>query len=173
MSEGQRIRRPALLCLHCIGNVACYRAGWTQQERKELRIARDFWKRANGNFLDVAVLEWCKLFAEKDGRHHWRRTLPAHFRQHLFAEIGMSSEQFKTALKVVKAYRDQYVAHLDDVTGGVYPDTEYLLRSAACLYRNLVTHAEDEGYLDDAPVSADDFYQARFEDAVAEVTASQ
>lgn len=172
MQEQTRARRTALLCLYCVGNIAGYRAGWTQEEPKSLRIGRDFWVRANGNFLDIAVLEWCKLFAERDGKHHWKRCLLPSFRQDLLEGLATTPEQFKKSLKVIKAYRDKHVAHLDDVSASVYPGTEFMLCSVRLLYQALVTKAEQSGHLDDAPTSVENFYQERLAAAQAEVLAA-
>jgi hypothetical protein len=69
LTTEDRVRRTAILCEHCLRNIAFYRAGWYRQSK--IRVSRQFWIGANGNFMDIAVLEWCKLFADAKGQHHW------------------------------------------------------------------------------------------------------
>lgn len=50
--------------------MAYYRAGWKD---KKLILGGNFWTGINGNCLDIAVLEWCKLFADRKDPHHWKK----------------------------------------------------------------------------------------------------
>ncbi|WP_424318912.1 hypothetical protein [Candidatus Methylomirabilis sp.] len=50
--------------------MAFYRAGW--RERKPI-FEGQFLVNANGNFLDICVLEWCKLFGDSRAQHHWKK----------------------------------------------------------------------------------------------------
>jgi hypothetical protein len=34
-----------------------------------------FWVIINGNFLDIAVLEWCKLFGDTRGKHYFGKVI--------------------------------------------------------------------------------------------------
>lgn len=55
-----------------------------------------FWITAHGNFLDLATLEWCKLFAERKGNHSWRKAVsdPACFEKKLLRCLNISGEKF-------------------------------------------------------------------------------
>ena len=55
-----------------------------------------FWINAIGNFLDICVLEWCKLFGEKRGKHYWREIIsdPDSFFQELLNETGLTETEF-------------------------------------------------------------------------------
>jgi len=94
MDRPERLRRVALVCCHCLRNVAFYRAGW---RGGNLLMQHQFWINANSNALDVAVLEWCKLFAEYHGKHHWRNVVlnPAAFISGLCAALNVSVDQFQ------------------------------------------------------------------------------
>ena len=72
MTKIQRLRRIGLLCRHFARNLAYYRAGWVGSS---LVRDSDFWRTVNRNFLDVAVLEWCKLLGDEKARHYWRKTV--------------------------------------------------------------------------------------------------
>jgi hypothetical protein len=58
MSRKDRLRRVALLCAHFTRNLAYYRAA----QDRIARTSPEFWRTVYSNFLDIAVLEWCKLF---------------------------------------------------------------------------------------------------------------
>ena len=49
MTRKQRLRRVAILCCHCLRNLAFYKSGWKDGS---LKIDGDFWINVNGNFLD-------------------------------------------------------------------------------------------------------------------------
>ena len=82
-----------------------------------------FWRQANVSFLDVAALEWCKLFAEGQrgkvaygwGEHGWRQIVTdvAAFEAALLARLGQTANQFDDHIKAMRHYRDKFVAHLD------------------------------------------------------------
>ncbi len=66
MTRRERLRQVKILCCHFLRNLAFYKAGW---RKGELIFKDQFWVNANGNFIDVCVLEWCKLFGDKRGQH--------------------------------------------------------------------------------------------------------
>jgi hypothetical protein len=107
--------------------------------------ALNFWRVLHGNLLDMAVLEWCKLFGSDDEEHqqvHWKNVFADEggFRTGLFAHIDMEQEAWCAYWQQMKAYRDQHVAHLDfnrrDVTH--YPDLGTALWSAVYYYSRLI-----------------------------------
>ena len=57
MTREQRLRRCLLVCCHFARNLAYYRA----RRQSSPGPAGDFWISADANFLDVAVMEWCKV----------------------------------------------------------------------------------------------------------------
>lgn len=107
--------------------------------------ALNFWRVLQGNLLDTAVLEWCKLFGSDDEEHqqvHWKNIFAdeAEFRANLFAHLGIEQEGWGAYWQQMKAYRDQHVAHLDinrrDVTH--YPELGSALSSAVYYYSRLI-----------------------------------
>lgn len=112
MERQDLIRRVLLLCAHFARNRAYYLAGWNAQGP---RIKNEFWITVNGNFMDIATLEWCKLFADNKGPHYWRNVVadPGTFEPALYAAIGVTAEQFAETIKEMRTYRDKFVAHLD------------------------------------------------------------
>jgi len=71
LSIAERTRRVAIVCCAFTRNVAYYRTG-----HDVARGLGNFWRTTDGNFLDMAVLEWCKLFADPRGKHYWKKVIP-------------------------------------------------------------------------------------------------
>ncbi len=72
MTRNQLLRRVGILCCHCLRNIAYYKEGW----RSGKLIFRDqFWVTINGNFMDICVIEWCKLFGDTRGKHYWGKVI--------------------------------------------------------------------------------------------------
>jgi hypothetical protein len=64
----ERQRRVVRLCCSFMRNLAFHRAGMQGEVQFNL-FARThpqgaFWREAHGNFIDICVLDWCKLFAD-------------------------------------------------------------------------------------------------------------
>jgi hypothetical protein len=80
--------------LHFLANLAYYRA-WNAARADRRR--EQFWRALNGNFIDIAVLEWCKLFGDLKAPHHWSKcvTDQAAFIDGLHGRTDMSSQQFE------------------------------------------------------------------------------
>jgi hypothetical protein len=166
MATRKRLRWTAILCCHALANLASYRAGWNG---KQLAREEAFWKRANGNFMDVAVLEWCKLFADRRGVHSYRNVLtdPAGFESELLGHLGMSAADFETYCTGVKTYRDKFVAHLDDDPKAKYPQLDVAIKSAKFLYNYLRTQEDKNGYLDGLPRKSETAYRLALSEAKA------
>lgn len=94
--------------------MAYYRAGW---KNRRLIRSNEFWVSVNGNCIDIAVLEWCKLFGDSKDPHFWRKIVSdsSGFEKGLLSALGpgMNIEGFQYYVKTVRAYRDKFVAHLD------------------------------------------------------------
>lgn len=107
--------------------------------------ALNFWRVLHGNLLDVAVLDWCKLFGSDDEEHqqvHWKNVFAdkAAFRAGLLAHVHIDQDAWRGYWQQMKDYRDRHVAHLDfnrrDVTH--YPDLEPALSSVFYYYSRLI-----------------------------------
>ena len=74
-----------------------------------------FWREAHANFIDICVLDWGKLFADKKGEHHWRRVVDDHarFEADLYTTLGITAAEFAELIAKVTRYRNKFVAHLD------------------------------------------------------------
>jgi len=115
MNRTERLRRVALLMAGFLRNLAYLRAFRDAYPRVPLDWTRDFWVTQGGNCTDIAILEWCKLFADKRDKHHWSQivTAPEAFSHWLLAQLRMDQPEFTDYVTSVRRYRDKFVAHLD------------------------------------------------------------
>lgn len=168
-TERDRVRRAAILCCHFLRNLAYYRAGWhvrveashgAGSEHRSLRRQDQFWVTANGNFLDTCILEWCKLFADPKGEHHWRKVVPRPepFMRGLLAHVRMTQAEFDDYAAEMKYLRDKFLAHLDKEHTMEIPRLLIGGRSVAYLYNHLLGTAETACLLGDAKRTAGLFY---------------
>jgi hypothetical protein len=176
LTERDRVRRVAILCRHCLRNIAFYRAGW-KRDRQRMRVDRQFWRFANGAFLDVAVMEWCKLFTERQtsrgGRHHWRAVILADqtgFMGGLCVRLGVTEADFQNYARSVVRYRNKFVAHLDNEPTAYIPFMWAARSSAAFLHDYLRGDTALAEHIPDFTHSAARYYSIMYRDAWYEHT---
>lgn len=162
LTREERLRRVALVCCHFLRNLAFYRAGWRYDinlGKRSPRTTDQFWVNANTNSLDICVLEWCKVFGEKNGKHRWSSIVSdPQFQQKLFQRLRLTEDQFNAYVKQMRDYRDWFIAHLDNERTMFPPRMRIARQSIAFLYDHLV-HVEDTvNALHNAPQSAAQFY---------------
>lgn len=101
----------------------------------------NFWRLIYGNLLDVAVLEWCKLFGADSEPTHWKRVVSDHdaFREALLAALGINQPTWVAYWEEMKAYRDALVAHhAPETTVARYPSLDLALESSYFYYAHLI-----------------------------------
>lgn len=143
-------------------NLAYYKAGWN--DKNFICTNSNFLISANNNFLDIAVLDWCKLFADKKGDHYWgRATNNPDILSNFLQSIGISEEEFLRYETDIRAYRDQYVAHLDKKLNVYVP----ILGPVAFEIARYYYWYNRERYPDifNSSKSFEDHYQDRFDEA--------
>ncbi len=153
MSPVDRARRAAFLCCHFARNFAYYSVF-----RKSLDLGKEgFWLTVHGNFIDVCVLEWCKLFGNRNGKYHWKNTLsdPGKFRSELLRTHGIDEAALEKLWNEVKSYRDDFVAHLEEQETTVIPNmnvayllVEFYYRKLQLGYPALQTHIALPAHVD-------------------------
>jgi len=121
----------------------------------------------HGTLLDMAVLEWCKLFGSDDEEHqktHWKNVVGngESFRKDLLGKLGVSANDWADYWKQMKNYRDQHVAHRDfdksDVTH--YPTLDLALASSRIYYGYVIAELRKQNitrYPDDLGMYAEAF----------------
>ena len=158
MTSRQRLRRVGILCCHFLRNLAFYRA-WFEAGKPNENM--QLWVTVNGNFLDIAVLEWCKLFADVRGKHYFGKVvseLPT-FKAQLFGSLHVTADEFDNYVSQIRTYRDKFVAHLDELNEMHIPNLDVAKGSAVFLYQHLLAHEGEDNVFHDAPISADALYQ--------------
>jgi len=168
--QRERTWRTMQIAISCINNIAAYKANWQKIDGVDkLIVDRHFWVLMNGNFLNVAVLDWCKLFAESNGKHHWSCSFKNEWKEQLFARMAMSQSKFKKELGLVNEYRSKFVAHLDDPIAMNYPNTNFMLDSVSYLHDCLKTNFETKRFFVGYYKFAEELYASRIEAAIDEV----
>lgn len=159
----QHLRRVAILCCHCLRNLAFYRAGW---RGKKAIFEGQFWTNVNGNFLDICVLEWCKLFGDKHGKHYWRKAISKHdtFFRKLLRTSGVTELELNGHIQEMRTYRNKFVAHLDSDEVMHIPDLTLTLKSVSFLYDYLLANEGQPEFFADATKPASAFYKTYLEE---------
>ncbi|MFZ0589341.1 MAG: hypothetical protein WAM39_02545 [Bryobacteraceae bacterium] len=90
--------------------------------------ALNFWRLLYGQLLDIAVLDWCKLFGSDDEEHqpvHWKNVFEDHdgFRSDMLKAVNATKSDWDAYWKEMKTYRDTHVAHLDFKNGNGHTST--------------------------------------------------
>lgn len=162
-----RLRRAALLCRSTLTNIAYFRGRRAMQGRT---ITDVFQIVIANNFLDMAVLEWCKLFG--DAEDTWRQNMQKHswrlivtdasaFEVGLLSQLSCSSVEFEALRDYVRTYRDKFIAHLDELRTGRPPMLVNLKASAAYYLDYLLQHEHNSAAFIPAELSATEFYRER------------
>ena len=96
-----------------------------------------FWVGVHNNFLDIAVLERCKIFADQNGKHFWKKLVADHqeFLDALMDYLRLTEDMFDDYIKSIKKYRDKFVAHLDEENRMNIPNMAAAIKSCQFLYQ--------------------------------------
>lgn len=141
MTRENRLRRVLILCVCFSRNLAYHEAGnsWRRSDR-----ISDFWISVDSNFLDIAVLEWCKLFCDKRGNHYWRKIVyygkHSRFEEELHCKLNMTSNNFDNYIKEIRSYRDRFLAHLDDDERMDIPRLESACKAVEFYHAHIIQH---------------------------------
>jgi hypothetical protein len=139
----EKLRRVVILCFSFGRNLAYYRAGWGQHRVPLYPTKSAFWSQVNSNFLETCVLEWCKLFADKRGKHYWGNIVadPASFKAGLLRHLELDENAFEAEIKDMLKFRDKYIAHAD-TTSTIYVPKLDVAKKAAWFYYHHIADQE-------------------------------
>jgi hypothetical protein len=129
---------------------------WNIHLKRVLNVADptprlNFWRVIHGNQMDMAVIEWCKLFGSDHKEHqpvHWKNTIPEEehdsFRQGLLRHLGITRDDWTKYRAEVKHYRDNHAAHLSvwrfrEGTDDRFPKLEIALEASYYYYEVLLS----------------------------------
>jgi hypothetical protein len=133
-----------ILCASFARNVAYFRAGQSQTgsaARAHAHACSAFWTQVSANFLDISVLEWCKLLGDEKDKHFWRNVVtdPAAFEATLLANLAIVASDFEDLAKKMRRYRDKFVAHLDSDAKMDIPPLAAALAANSFYHGHIVT----------------------------------
>ncbi|KTD33930.1 hypothetical protein Lmor_1912 [Legionella moravica] len=153
MSRNQKLRRAGLVCVYFTKNYAYYKAGF---DEKILIDKNNFWITTQNNFLDMAVLEWSKLFLKPtNNKYYWTKIVRDK------DNFGKKFNKFN--LSYIETYRDKFVAHLDDKTIMNIPKFDSAYDLVCSLYNDIYPQLEDTHNL---PENLNEYYDACLKDAI-------
>lgn len=158
-----RARNAALLCRHFVRNFAYYSVF-----RKSPDLDKEgFWLTVHGNFIDVCVLEWCKLFGSRNGKYHWENTIPdaERFRRELLGTHGIDKTTLEKLWNEVKNYRDGFVAHSEEQTTTDIPNMNVPYLLVTFYYRKLQLEFPTLQTDSSLPVHFDQYYDSCLKEA--------
>src|SRR5258708_4899539 len=153
VSQKDRLRRVVLLCAGFTRNLAYFRAGQEKEGQpllQERAPFASFWRQVNGNALDVAVLDWCKLFADRTGEHHWAKVVKNRgaFETGLLRHLGVNATSFEDYVKEMRSWRNKFVAHADPEKIAQIPDMAPAKSAAEFLLEHITANEAAPGDLD-------------------------
>jgi hypothetical protein len=144
LTRRERLRRVVIISASFARNVAYFRAGQSPTG-SEARVPScshsGFWRQVSSNFLDIAVLEWCKLLGDDRDKHFWRNVVadPTAFEAGLLFNLRMKESDFADFAKKMRRYRDKFVAHLDSASTMDIPRLDAALAANSFYHGHIVT----------------------------------
>lgn len=144
VTQPARIRKCYRLCHTTLQNSAYYRGG--ASVLTEVKMPDQFAIVSRNNFLEVAILNWCKLFADAGGKHHYKKVIldAAKFETRLSTALKMELSAFEDAAKAVAHYRNKEIAHADVYYEIDIPRLDLLIESTIQLYKALRDQCGEE-----------------------------
>ncbi len=166
MNREKRLRRVALLCVHFARNLAYSRAIHRSVLRKK---EGDFWITMQGNCIDTAVLEWCKLFGENNGKHAWHRMVddPELFKSELLNNLHITEDVWETKRNELRTYRDSFVAHLDSEETMNIPDMDLPFEMIKFYFNVILGYENASTIFRGFPTNLNDYFLIHYDEAIA------
>lgn len=127
---------------------------------------------ANSNFVEMAILQWCKVFGDKKAKHYaWKvASKPEKLTKELLDHLKLKKFEFDDYVKIMRNLRDKFIAHLDDDTAAPLPKLDVAIDSAKFLIRYLFQNENKENYLEGVPRFPDPIYRTTYHAAKLEYT---
>jgi len=132
-----------------------------------------FWRFIYGGMLDIAVIEWCKVFGTDDQPTHWKNYVTDQnaFRKELLSFLAITQDQWSQYWQHMIDYRNSHAAHhLGLKEGDTYPALDLALKSCFYYYSKLIEEVKALG-INNLPESlevySENFYKQALEIAKA------
>lgn len=170
MNKKTKVRRGCLLCLAFVRNYAFYMAAYNHDGSLIVggtrSLSNQYWNTTHGNYIDIAILEWCKLFGNyNQEQFHWKRTIKdkARYKGQLLTMVGKSESEWAEYHDSIVKYRDEFVAHLDENNDYIVPNLEMALKLVINHYDYLLNNETEEGFFPESVPNIHTYYQKHFE----------
>jgi len=140
--EVDNMHKAIYVIVSCARNIRLKRVLHAVEDDSRL----NFWCLIKGNCMDVAVIEWCKLFGSHTEQIlHWKNIIPNEyhdeFRRGLYSKLNINKEEYDEYWRILKEYRDKYTAHYDDEfnksSKSQHPDLDQALLATYYYYDQL------------------------------------
>ena len=111
----------------------------------------NFWRVLQSNTMDMAAIDWCKLFGSDDRNRqpaHWKNVVPAArhdtFRAGLLEATGLSADEWDEYRFTILEYRNTMAAHLDEPAKRPpnFPSYDIALLAASYYYSHIMSNEE-------------------------------
>lgn len=121
---------------------------------------QNYWILIYNNFLDIAVLEWCKVFGTDSEPTHWKTIVNDHtaFREGLLNCIGLDENEWSAFWENVNSYRNNIIAHFKKVDDLSYPFLDVIIKSSFYYYKWLQKELETHGIIQE-PEDLENYYR--------------
>ena len=118
-----------------------------------------FWIMTINNLMDMAAIEWSKVFGSYKDDTHWTNVIPKQdhdaTREALLRRLKMTKDEWEEYRDSVIEYRDTMVVHHDlNATIQAFPRYDTALEAAVVMFDRLRTLA-DQTWLGNIPTSLD------------------
>jgi hypothetical protein len=170
MSKEDRLRRVVIVCRDFARNLAYLHTG-KRTEYSHLfanaNRAASFWRVARTNWLDMCVLEWCKLFGDKKAMHYWGNVVsnPTAFEASLLNHLELNEAAFHEEITCMRHYRDKFLAHLDSEDKMNIPRLDVARRAVWFYHAHIVSQEAKACTLRKLPKELDTGYKQCEEEA--------
>ena len=118
----------------------------------------------------MAILEWCKIFADRRAKHYWAKSFPEQELSQFLDEAGVDLANFQARISELKKYRDKFVAHLDNLSRMYVPTMDLPYACILHLYK-LISFARPS-VLNGLPDRLDSYYDQCYRNAARELYAA-
>ena len=142
--------------LFVIRNLACHKTLYKYKDD----FKKSYWKLIFNNFLDIAIIEWCKMFDSKDDTTHWSNHIKnkKEVGDKLLKWANMSQQEWDKYREDIKCYGnsvDKY--HKQNIKS--YPDFSCVVIACYVYYDALIKELRMLG-VNDYPDELKEFYQS-------------
>lgn len=147
ISAEERSRRVALICGYCLRNLVFYNLLKEYEEEYNLSSS-ELWNTIGANFLDICILEWCKLFVDEKAKHYYGKVIEDKdtFLTKMLLSLEIDISSFNKYKEEVACYRNKFIAHLDNRNTMNIPYLSIIEKSTSFLANYLFTHKDSKDY---------------------------